>query len=221
MKRWLLLMLVCATCGRAPQQQEKPPGNAKPGPAQSEQGEPNLPGKPETVIIYYRHPTLEGILPCKREIIWHANMANQVKQVIDYLTIPPENGEGEVIWPENTYVREVFLLEDGTVVIDFDSSFLSSISAGATQEEFLVYSLVNSVLENFAPYDKVRILIDGEQKETFLGHIDIEYPLVRRYNLYTILPDQREEEQIIHEEILEEGDGPTQPIKNSDQEMGF
>lgn len=175
----------------------------------------------ERVTIYYRHPKFEAIVPLRKNILRHVNMADQIKQVIDYLTIPPQNGKGLPIWPTNTYVREVYLIRDATVVVDLDGRFLTELSVGCTREEFMVYSLVNSILVNFAPYDKVRVLVDGEPRETLLGHIDIELSLYLQDTLYTVLPEKNEEQDIIEENL----DGPseedlTNPMEK-DKKLGF
>ena len=158
----------------------------------------------QKVSVYYRHPLIEGIIPRPKKIFATANPAGLVKQVIDHLTIPPEDGFGTPLWPPNTYIREVYPLEDGTLVIDFDAGFVESLAVSITEEELLVYSLVNSILESFPDYKTVMILVGGSVRETFLGHIDIEHPLQTRYNMYTLIPEPRLSEQILVEELDED-----------------
>ncbi len=153
------------------------------------------------VTIYYNHPYLRGMVPHTRQIFENPDAANLVKQMIDLLTIPPEDGNGTPIWPDNTHVREVYPLEDGTLVIDFDKKFTESLAVNIIEEELMVYSLINSALESFPQFDKVRILIHGKTWETFLGHIDIEFPLTRRYTLYNIIPEPPLSDEILVEEL--------------------
>ena len=155
------------------------------------------------VKIYYRHPQLQGLIGQPRTIFESDREINHIKQVIDHLTIAPGDLYGEPIWPSNTYVREVYTLGDGTLAIDFNSSFTETLQVSVLEEDFMVYSLVQSLLENFTDFDKVHILIDGHVQETFLGHVDIEFPLGLRRNPLTIVPDPIEE--IIVEDLGEPG----------------
>ena len=155
------------------------------------------------VKIYYSHPQLTGLIAQPKNIFESDKEVNHIKQVIDHLTIPPEDNYGEPIWPPNTYVREVYTLGDGTLVIDFSSSFTENIQASVLEEDFMVFSLVQSLLENFTQYSRVHILVDGQVQETFLGHVDIEFPLGLRKNPLTIVPDPIEE--IIVEDLGEPG----------------
>ena len=206
MRIWCCLLFLLAACGNRP---ENTPEEPDPDPsAQQAQAEPRVVNPPlmmgngETVTIYYHHPIVDGVVPREKKIFRHLNLADQVKQVIDHLTIAPEDGYGIPIWPEDTYVRELYMLRDGMVVIDFDEVFLDRIAAGANREVFLVYSLVNSILDNFPSFNKVQILIHGTVRETFLGHIDIEQPLERNFQLYTVVPDVREEDSLIEEDLV-------------------
>lgn len=153
------------------------------------------------VTVFYRHPLIEGLVPIERPIFDHPSAEEQIKQLINQLSIAPENGEGIPIWPENTHFRELYLISDGTIIVDFDGRFVDGISAGASTESFLLYSLVGTLLSNFPRYQSVRILVDGEIRETFLGHLDIEFPLKKENHLYTIVPEERIEDQIIIEEL--------------------
>lgn len=155
----------------------------------------------QTVLVYYRHPHLEALVPLERKIFRLSNPTDQVKQVIEQLTIPPDTEQGMPIWPGSTYVREIFLMGNGTVVVDFHEDFVAGLNAGTSTESFLIYSLVESILENFPKYDKVQLLVQGRAQETLLGHIDTEFPLSRSNHVYIIVPEVWEEDQITEEEL--------------------
>jgi len=166
----------------------------------------------ESVTVYYRHPLVEGLLPRTKRIYRHPDMAKQIMQLIDHLSIAPTDGYGLSLWPANAYVREIYLLEENLVVIDLDEGFLRDVKVGAAHEQLMVYSLVNSVLSSFSSIEKVHLLIMGEVRETFLGHIDIEYPLTQNM-AYTVIPDELANERLL-EEDLEEGRVTQQANKN-------
>ncbi len=163
--------------------------------------EPKNPPKTRQVRIYFGHPRLEGIVPLRRQILVHPKASERVKQVVDHLTIPPASTEGFPLWPENTHVREIYTLIDGTVVVDFDEGFTSGLFAGATEEELMIVCLVNSILESFPEYKRVWILKHGRVTETFLGHVDIEKPLKHRQHPYVIIPEGNPDNEIIIESL--------------------
>ena len=157
------------------------------------------------VQVYYRHAEYEGLIPLRRTIITNSPEA-QLLQVVDHLTIEPEESEGVAVWPRATYVREVYLLGNGVAVIDLHPGFLAKLNAGVATEVDLVASLVNSVLENFSDFSEVQILVNGEVRETLLGHVDIEAPLPFNRRIYTVIPEPRLEDEITIEEL---NDSPT------------
>ncbi|CAM2009814.1 GerMN domain-containing protein [Acanthopleuribacter pedis] len=152
------------------------------------------------VMIYFRHSEYDGLIPLQRAIVKNSR-TSQLLQVIDHLTIPPREAEGRAIWPKDTYVREVYMVADGTVVIDFKQKFLANLQVGAGGETYLVYSLVNSILDNFEDATQVKILVEGNGSETLLGHVDIETPLKRSAMVYTVIPEPRLEDLITIEEL--------------------
>ncbi len=207
-----LLLAAMAACERAPAPSRAdavapappiPAGEAAPpileaGPTdQSESGA-------TAVTVYYRHPWLEAITPIRKQAMPHPSPAAMAKQVIDLLTIPPQSDSGSPLWPSSTYVREVYMLADGTIVVDFDGEFIAGVSAGVTEEELMLRGLVNSLLESFPDFQRVRLLVDGVICETLFGHIDTEYPLEARYGVYTIIPESVETEEIKVEELGKE-----------------
>jgi hypothetical protein len=63
------------------------------------------------------------------------------------------------------------------------SSLRDEHPGGAWTEVLAVYSLVNTLVENFSDVKQVQILIDGNESETLAGHVDISRPLMSRIQL--------------------------------------
>jgi spore germination protein GerM len=130
-----------------------------------------------TITAFFLHPQVDGLVPIERRILAQTRLENQLKQAIDQLTIAPNPSQALLLWPANTYLRELYLLADGTVVVDFDSGFLRQTAAGATRETLMVISLVHTLLESFPEFQQVAFLVDGRVVESLLGHVDVERPL--------------------------------------------
>lgn len=149
---------------------------------QTGQGEAGVPAAPaqtthRSITAFFLHPLVDGLVPIERRILVQTRLENQLKQAIDQLTIAPNPSQALLLWPANTYLRELYLLADGTVVVDFDSAFLNQTAAGATRETLMVISLVHTLLESFPEFQQVAFLVDGRVVESLLGHVDVERPL--------------------------------------------
>lgn len=199
---FMLLMVVSCRNGEPlpvdPQTTPQPQRQALP----DENAEDDLVRK---VAVYYGHPIVPGVVPVEKEVFKTEKKADLIKQVIDHLTIAPSPEDGYTLWPDNTYVREVYTLTDGTVVVDFDERFIDNLFVSVRDEDFMITSLVNSIVSNFPEYDKVRILVQGEVRETFLGHVDIEFPLAMRNSIYTIVPTPHIPDEIVVEPLDDAG----------------
>lgn len=86
-------------------------------------------------------------------------------------------------FPIDAELREFFLSPDGTAYVDFSRAFQENHPSGASAEISTVYSVVNTLMFNIDSIKKVFILIDGGEKETLSGHIDLSRPFVPRFDL--------------------------------------
>jgi len=86
-------------------------------------------------------------------------------------------------FPPGIKLREVFLCKEGILYVDFSKDIQSRHLYGSNAEISTIFSTVNSLAYNFKPIKKVFILINGDEKETLGGHIDLTHPLVPHYDL--------------------------------------
>ena len=138
--------------------------------------------EPKTITLYF--PSEEdGLLHGEdREILSDSSLILEIKQTIEELLMGSDNGYVSPFPPESK-LREVFMTEEGIVYVDFSREIQEEHLSGTTAEISTVYSVVNSLAFNFKSVKKVFILVDGNEKETLKGHVDISRPLVPMYNL--------------------------------------
>jgi len=99
------------------------------------------------------------------------DMAEVIKR---YLEGPP--GEGQVQpFPEHCALRSLFLRGGSDVVVDLTGPVRSG--AGSDTETARVYGLVDTIAWNFKEVRSVRLLVDGQEVDTLLGHLDLSHPL--------------------------------------------
>jgi spore germination protein GerM len=70
-------------------------------------------------------------------------------------------------------VRSVFLVDPGLAVIDLNAAFADGHRSGVLVEELTVASLIHTISANIPGIVKVKILVDGKERETLAGHADL------------------------------------------------
>ena len=70
-------------------------------------------------------------------------------------------------------VRSVFLIDPGVAVIDLNAAFADTHRSGVLVEELTVASLIHTVSANTPGILKVKVLIDGKERDTLAGHADL------------------------------------------------
>lgn len=141
-------------------------------------------GSEETKTIQLFFPSDEDSLlhPEEREIIDSSSIVKQARQTIEELLKGSRNGSLSPFPPE-TKLRGLFFSANGIVHVDFSKEIQEKHISGSAAEISTVYSIVNSLTYNFKSIKKVFILIEGREKETLGGHIDLSRPLLPQYEL--------------------------------------
>jgi Sporulation and spore germination len=70
-------------------------------------------------------------------------------------------------------VRSVFLVDPGVAVIDVNAAFADTHRSGVLVEELTVASLIHTISVNTPGILKVKILVDGKERDTLAGHADL------------------------------------------------
>ncbi len=98
------------------------------------------------------------------------------RQLLVELINGPARGNLATI-PTGTQLRALFLLGDGTAVVDFSTQFRDNHAGSCRLEQLTLFSVVNSLILNIKEIDRVKILIDGSEVQTLTGHLPLEFPL--------------------------------------------
>jgi germination protein M len=67
--------------------------------------------------------------------------------------------------------------------VDLSREIMEKHPSGSSAELATVYSIVNTLAYNFKPIKKVFLLVEGSEKETLSGHINLSQPFVPLYSL--------------------------------------
>jgi spore germination protein GerM len=85
--------------------------------------------------------------------------------------------------PPETRVRQVFVTRDGIAYVDFGREITEKFSYGSSSELSAVFAVVNTLAFNFKSIKKVAILVEGAERETLGGHIDLTQPFSPDYSI--------------------------------------
>ena len=121
-------------------------------------------------------------LSLERREVTGDNKEDLLKRVVEELIKGPVDENRIRTLQESTLVRAVFTREQ-TVWVDLGGAIQDEHPGGAWTEVLAVYSVVNTLTENFTDVSNVKLLINGRESETFAGHVDISMPLVNRIQL--------------------------------------
>ncbi|MDR3748831.1 MAG: GerMN domain-containing protein [Acidobacteriota bacterium] len=70
-------------------------------------------------------------------------------------------------------IRDVYVMGDDTAIVDTNSAFADAHPSGVLAEELTVASIVTTLNANDARIAKVKILVNGQERETLAGHADL------------------------------------------------
>jgi spore germination protein GerM len=75
--------------------------------------------------------------------------------------------------PIGSDIRSVYLVDPGLAVLDMNAAFADGHRSGVLAEELTIASLIQTVSANIPGILKVKILVEGKQRETLAGHADL------------------------------------------------
>ena len=117
-----------------------------------------------------------------REIAAGPTAADEAERALAELVKGSEKGLVSPLPPE-TRVRQVFVGPDGVATVDFSRDIVEKFSYGSTMELAAVYAVVNTLAFNFKAVKRVVILVEGAEKETLGGHVDLSRAFLPDYSL--------------------------------------
>ncbi len=153
-----------------------PPLSPKVEPATTE------PGKMRTVILFFLSEKDAYLHSEEREIPDRSSVADLARQTVEELIKGSEKGYISPFPPE-TKLRELYVNDEGVAYVDFSRDIVEKHLSGSSAEISTIYSVVNTLGYNFDGIKKVFILIEGRERETLGGHINLSHPFLPLYDL--------------------------------------
>lgn len=144
--------------------------------AAAEQQVPIVPagnGPPEPVTLYVANDgdgtlgktQVSVALPAERSERDRAVLRTLLAQYLTSTSPHPIGAGAEV--------RQVYLMNDDTAIVDTNSAFADAHPSGVLAEELTVASLVVTLNANDSRLARVKILVNGQERDTLAGHADL------------------------------------------------
>jgi spore germination protein GerM len=143
---------------------------------------PVQPGQTRTVVLFFLSEVDTLLHPEQREIPADLSMVRQAKQTIEELINGSQKGYISPFPPE-AKLRELYVTEEGVAYVDFSKDIVEKHLSGSSAEISTIFSVVNSLAYNFDDIEKVFILIEGRERETLGGHINLSRPFLPLFDL--------------------------------------
>lgn len=180
---FLLLSLFVAGCG-APKTSTNPsttppstttPNASEPGSGSSN---PSTPSTSVKVTVYFPTSDATGLVPVERTVTATANQ-DIIRALFKEFSTPPSGLVAPL--PKGTELLDV-KIKDGIATLNLSKNFKNNFEGGATGEQMVLYSIVNS-LTSLPDVKSVEFLLEGEQTVAILGSLDTSTPVKRNESL--------------------------------------
>ena len=134
---------------------------------------PPIAGPTARVVLFVAHDD-DGTLRGESALIpmpsGRQQRAEELLQAL--LSIYLDKSSPHVIGP-GSEIRSVYLVDPGVAVIDVNGAFADTHRSGVLVESLTVTSLVQTIAVNTPGILKVKILVDGQPRDTLAGHADL------------------------------------------------
>ncbi|MGB9836412.1 MAG: GerMN domain-containing protein [Candidatus Saccharicenans sp.] len=137
----------------------------------------------KTVTLFFLSESDDLLHPEERQVVLNSSSPNDLARVIVEEVLKGSSQGRLNALPEGTRLRQVYVTSDGTAYVDFSRHITSGNYYGSSGEMAAVYSVVNSLAYNLKSVKKVVFLVEGSEKETLGGHIDLSSPFTPDFSL--------------------------------------
>jgi hypothetical protein len=134
---------------------------------------PPVAGPTERVTLFVAHDEDGSLRPVSAQIPMPSGRQQRAEELLRALLTLYLDKNSSHRLGAGSEVRSVFLVDPGLAVIDLNSAFADTHRSGVLVEELTVASLIHTISVNTPGIVKVKILVDGKERETLAGHADL------------------------------------------------
>jgi len=130
-------------------------------------------GATEQVTLYVAYDDPGVLLPQMAQIPLPEGRQQRAQELLRALLSLYLDSSSPHPMPSGAEVRNVYLVDPGLAVIDVNSAFADGHRSGILVEELTVASMIHTLSSNIPGITRVQILVDGKERDTLAGHVDL------------------------------------------------
>ena len=134
---------------------------------------PPITGPTERVTLFVAHDEDGSLRPQAAQIPLPSGRQQRAEELLRALVTLYLDKSSPHALGSGADVRSVFLVDPGVAVIDLNAAFADTHRSGVLVEELTVASLIHTISANTPGVLKVKILVDGKERDTLAGHADL------------------------------------------------
>jgi Sporulation and spore germination len=134
---------------------------------------PPVSGSNEQVVLYVAYDDAGVLRPRPVRIPLPAGRQERAAEILRaLLTLYLDKSSPHPLGP-GSQIRDVYLVDPGLAVIDINAAFADGHRSGVLVEELTVVSLIQTLSANIPGITRVKILVEGNERDTLAGHADL------------------------------------------------
>jgi len=134
---------------------------------------PPVAGATERVSLFIAWDDAGALHPEPATIPLPSNRQQRAEELLRSLVRAYQDKNSPHPIPPGSDIRSVYLVDPGLAVIDLNAAFANGHRSGVLEEELTVTSLIQTLAANVPGILKVKILVDGTERDTLAGHADL------------------------------------------------
>lgn len=134
---------------------------------------PPVTGPMERVVLFVAHDEDGTLRPETAQIPMPSGRQQRAEELLRALVSMYLDKNSTHMLGPGSEIRSVFLVDPGVAVIDLNEAFADTHRSGVLVEELTVTSLIHTISANTQGILKVKILVEGKERETLAGHADL------------------------------------------------
>jgi len=134
---------------------------------------PPVAGSSERVTLYVAYDDIGVLRAQSAQIPMPSVRQQRAEEVLRALVALYLDKSSPHPLPPGSEIRSVYLVDPGLAVIDVNAAFADGHRSGVLAEELTIASLVQTLSANIPGILRVKILVEGKQRDTLAGHADL------------------------------------------------
>jgi hypothetical protein len=134
---------------------------------------PPVAGSTERVTLYVAYDDIGVLRAQSAQIPMPSVRQQRAEEVLRALVALYLDKSSPHPLPPGSEIRSVFLVDPGLAIIDVNTAFADGHRSGVLAEELTIASLIQTLSANIPGILRVKILVEGKQRDTLAGHADL------------------------------------------------